>query len=177
MAGADYDGIAGIMRLLEAGDVPDTFAIEVITYHAAIHSELERIVGALVAHPEELFTTSPKLSFGHLANLLRAVWAGEIGHADILVSVLHRFNDLRNAVAHYDQKQIKSCHAGLTNAYRNIDPATGDEADIAEVAQGICLFMQDGSNVADLKAIFQGLATLVNETLPRGSGTRQKKQS
>lgn len=170
MAGADYDGISGIMRLLKAGEKPDTFAIEVVTYHAAIESEIDLVIATLVRRPEGLFTTSPKLTFGHKVNLLRAVWRGDLAQADILHDVLHRFQMVRNAVAHPDSRAIKSCMAGLAQAYRKIDPNIGDEVSILEAAQGICLFMQDGSNVSELRAVFDGLDQLANVAMPKALG-------
>jgi hypothetical protein len=172
MAGADYDGIGGVMRLLKAGEKPDSFAIEVVTYHAAVESELELIISTLVKRPEDLFTTSPKLTFGHKANLLRAVWQGDPAHADIIHEVLHRFQMVRNAVAHPDNKAIKSCVAGLMQAYRKIDGTIGDEVSILEIAQGICLFMQDGSTVPELKSVFKGLDHLVNVAMPKAFGVK-----
>lgn len=172
MAGADYDGIGGVMRLLKAGKQPDPFAIEVVTYHAAVESELELVIGTLINRPDELFDTSPKLQFGHKANILRAVWKGKPEQADIIVEVLHRFQMLRNAVAHTDNKQIKSCVAGLMHAYRKIDDTIGDEVPILEVAQGICLFMADGSNVSELKAAFEGLDHLVEVAIPKALGEK-----
>jgi hypothetical protein len=172
VAGADYDGIGGVMRLLKAGEKPDTFAIEVVTYHAAVENELERVINTLVERPDELFTTSPKLTFGHKANLLRAVWQGDPAQADILHEVLYRFQMVRNAVAHPDSKAIKGCMAGLAQAYRRIDQSIGDEVSILEAAQGICLFMEDGSNVTQLKAIFDGLDHLVNKAMPQALGVR-----
>jgi hypothetical protein len=166
MAGADYDGIGGVMRILKSGQKPSAFAIEVVTYHAAVESELELIIASLLNRPHELFQSSPRLSFGHKANLLKAVWNGDPKQADIITEVLHRFQMLRNAIAHTDNNQIKPCVAGLTQAYREIDDTIGDEVSILEVAQGICLFMQDGSNVSDLKTIFQGLDKLANVSIP-----------
>jgi hypothetical protein len=170
LAGAHYDGIAGVMRLIEAGKEPDTFALKVVTYHAVIESEIEGVISSLVRRPEGLFTTSPRMTFGHKIHLLKALWAGNPEQADKLCAVLHRFQDVRNAVAHPDPKQIKGCVAGLTVAYREIDPTIGDEVEILEAAQGICLFLQDGSNVTELKALFDGLDQLVTTDLPNAIG-------
>jgi len=167
MAGADYDGIGGVLRMHKAGEKPDTFAIEVVTFHAAIESELELVISKLVNRPDELFSTSPKMSFGHKVNLMRAVWDGDPAKADIIHAVLHRFQDVRNAVAHPDPKQIKSCVAGLMQAYRKVDTSIDDEVSILEVAQGICLFMQDGSTVTELKNAFEKLDYLVNISMPK----------
>jgi uncharacterized protein YacL (UPF0231 family) len=112
------------------------------------------------------------LTFGHKANLLRAIWKGDPAQADIIHEVLHRFQMVRNAVAHPDSRAIKSCVAGLTQAYRKIDTSIGDEVSILEIAQGICLFMQDGSNVSDMKMMFEGLDHLVNVEMPKALGVR-----
>ena len=170
MAGVNYDGIGGVMRLLKAGEKPHAFAIEVVTYHAAVESELELIIGSLVNRPQELFQASPRLTFGHKANILKAVWKGDPKQADIITEVLLKLQNLRNAVAHTDHTEIKGCLAGLTKAYRKIDATIGDEVSVLEVAQGICLFMQDGFNVSELKAVFEGLDNLVNVVMPAALG-------
>lgn len=47
-----------------------------------------------------------------------------------------------------------------------------DDYPILEVAQGICLFMADGTTVDDLKATFAALDKLVNIDMPRALGAR-----
>lgn len=173
MAGAHYDGIAGIFRVTESGGKPDPFAVEVLAYHGAIESEIERIISGLVERPDELFTAPPRLTFGHKVNVLRAVWNGEPGQADKICPVLLRLNDLRNAVAHTDPKEIKGCLAGLINAYRKIDNSIGDEVSLLEVMQGICLFFQDGPNVTEINAMAEALDELVNVTLPKAFGAQE----
>lgn len=170
LAGVDYDGIAGVLRVLKAGEEPDTFAIEVVTYHAAIESELERVIEASIKRPDGLFSASPKLTFGHKANVLRAVWLGNPEHADVLNEVLHRFQMLRNAVAHPSSAEIKGCLAGLRQAYRKIDDRAEDEVPVVEIAQGICLYMEDGSNPSQWNDIFQRLDKLVNVTAVQALG-------
>lgn len=174
MAGANYDGIAGLLRVTEAGANTDPFAVEVLAYHAAVESEMERVITNLVNRPDELFTTSPRLNFSHKVHLLKAVWNGDPEKADQICTVLHRLNELRNAVAHADPRHIKGCLAGLTIAYREIDSTIGDEVEIGAVAQGICLFFQDGPTVSELQAIAETVDRVVNRTLPLAFGNARK---
>lgn len=172
MAGVEYDGIAGIMRVLEAGDQPDTFAIEVITYHAAIESELEVVLQKLMSpRPELLFSGKPKLSFALKAKLLQATWPKKPEDADKLAGVLHAFQDLRDAVAHNDRKQIKACNTNLTIAYREIAHGDSDDYPVLEVAMGICLFLADGppdpEETEKLRKGFEALGKFLKDDLPK----------
>lgn len=170
MAGLDYDGIAGVVRLLKAGGSPDPFSIFVLTYHAVIESEVEGILTNRIPNPERVFEKSPKLSFGHKVNLLHAFWAGDDEKGRIAVKVLVHFNEVRNAIAHPSGNQIKNKFAGLVQAYREIDGNAGDDIEILEIAQGICLFLQDGSDVSEFKTMADALAKVVNETMPAALG-------
>jgi len=167
MAGMDYDGIAGVLRVLEAGETPETFSLEVITFHAAIEHEMEIALRKVIPRPDALFTGTPKLSFAHKAKILSALWQRENEAADRLARVLHAFQNLRDAVAHSDRKQIKACNTNLSIAYREIAQDDGDDYPILEVAQGICLFIADGTTVEELQAKFAALGKLANEALPR----------
>jgi hypothetical protein len=173
MAGVVYDGIGGVRRVIEAGNQPDDFAVEVLTFHAAVEREIELVLERLLPRGDVLFTGSPKLNFGHKAKVLNAAWRKNPADAEKLAKVLHAFQSLRDAVAHSDRQQIKSCNAGLMQAYRQIAPEIGDEVPIQEVAQGICLFLADGSTVAELKAVFEGLDRLANRKMPRATGASQ----
>ena len=172
MAGMDYDGIAGVLRVLAADEKPETFAIEVITFHAAIEHEIEVALRKIIPRPDALFAGRPKLSFAHKSKILNALWQKNAEDGDKLAKVLHAFQDLRDAVAHSDRQQIKSCNAGLCIAYRAIAGDGRDEYPILEIAQGICLFMMDGTNVGDLKTTFAALNKLVNEDMPRVLGAK-----
>lgn len=88
MAGMDYDGIAGILRVLEAGERPETFAIEVITFHAAIEHEIEIALSKIIPRPDAMFTGTPKLNFAHKAKILNALWQRNTEDADKLSKVL-----------------------------------------------------------------------------------------
>lgn len=177
MAGMDYDGIAGFFRVLAAGEKPETFAIEVITYHAAVEYEIEIALREIIPRPDAIFKGSPKLSFAHKAKLLNALWRKEPADADKLAAVLHAFQDLRDAVAHTDTHQIKARNTNLTIAYRSIATEDKDEYDVQEVALGICLFMADGTTVDDLVATFDKLDQVINVDLPKvfaGANLRRK---
>lgn len=172
MAGMEYDGIGGILRVLEAGEKPETFAIEVITFHAAIEHEIEIALTKILPRPDALFSGTPKLGFAHKAKILNALWQRDGRDADKLAKVLHAFQNLRDAVAHTDRKAIKACNANLTVAYREIAQNDSDDYPILEVAQGICLFLADGTTVDELKATLAALGKLVNEDLPGALGAR-----
>lgn len=61
MAGANYNGISALLRIAKAGEKPDPFAIEVLAYHGAIESEIERVIAGLVSRPEGLCGTCQRL--------------------------------------------------------------------------------------------------------------------
>jgi hypothetical protein len=171
MAGIDYDGIAGILRVHVAGEKRETFAIEVITFHAAIEHELEVALTRIIPRPDVLFDGKPKWSFAHKAKLLQAMWQGAPEAADKLARVLKAFQDLRDAVAHNDRQNIKSCNANLTIAFKEIATYASDDYPIIEVAQGICLFLADGQTMDDVLAAFDQIDKLINEDLSRAFGT------
>ena len=170
----DYDGIAGVLRVLKAGEKPETFAIEVITFHAAIEHEIEIALSKIIPRPDALFTGTPKLGFAHKAKILNALWQRDGNDGDKLANVLHSFQNLRDAVAHSDRKEIKACNTNLTVAYRAIAQNDSDDYSILEIAQGICLFMADGTTVDDLMATFAALDELVNVTMPRALGAKRR---
>jgi len=173
MAGIDYDGIAGILRVHEAGEKRETFAIEVITFHAAIEHELEVALGKIIPRSNVLFDGKPKMSFSHKAKLLQALWKGKPEDADKLAGVLKAFQDLRDAVAHYDARNIKSCKTNLTIAFWEISGTKEDDYTVLQIAQGICLFLSDGHSLDDVVAALGQLDTLINEDLPRALGAEE----
>jgi hypothetical protein len=171
MAGIEYDGIEGVLRVHQAGEERETFAIEVITFHAAIEHELEVALTKIIPRPDVLFGGKPKWSFAHKAKLLQAMWRGSPNDADKLAEVLRAFQNLRDAVAHNDRKEIKSCNTNLTIAFRKIASEFSDDYSMIDVAQGICLFLADGKTEEDVRAAFGQLDKLINEKLPKVFGT------
>lgn len=174
MAGIDYDGIAGILRVVKAGGKTDNFAfaIEVITYHAAIEAELEAALRPLMTDPDAFFSR-PKPSFAHKAKLLQAMWKKDKADAEKLGKVFRALQDLRDEVAHTDAN-IKPKHTNLTIAFREITTEHKDEYSMLEVAQGICSFMSDGETVEDVAAALAQLDKLVNVDLPAALGDRRQ---
>lgn len=177
MAGADYDGIEAIFRIAKKGEVLDTFAIEVLIFHAAVEHELEVVLRKLLRHPDKLFVKGPKLSFPHRARLLCAMWRKDPADADKLNGVLKALEDLRNEVAHHGDIPLKSHKANLTQAFREIEPKAGDDPSMLEIAQGISMFIaDDAGTLADFKETLDALDVLVNEKMPAVLGaTRPKK--
>ena len=177
MAGADYDGIEAIFRIAAAGKEPETFAIEVVTFHAAVEYELEVILRKLLRYPDKILTGKPKLSFAHKAKLLEAVWQKDPADADRLGAVLKALQDLRDAVAHKDNIPLKSHKANLTLAFREIEPGADDDPSMMEIAQGISMFMADDAGTLEqFKEAIGGLDRLVNVTLPNVLGHKRPKQ-
>lgn len=175
MAGADYDGIEAVFRIAKKGEQLDTFAIEVLTFHAAVEYELEQVIRKLLPYPDKLFGKGPKLSFPHKARLLCALWQKDPNDADKLNAVLKALEDLRNEVAHQGDIPLKSHKAKLTQAFREIEPATGDDASMLEIAQGISMFIaDDAGTLAEFKATLDAFDNLVNERLPKALGVERK---
>ncbi|WP_420469678.1 hypothetical protein [Brevundimonas sp. FT23042] len=175
MAGTDYDGIEAIFRIAQKGQEFDTFAIEVLTFHAAVEHEIGVVLRKLVRHPEKLFGRGPKLSFPHKAMLLCALWQGAPEAADKLGAVLHALSNLRNEVAHQGDIPLKSHKAKLVVAYRKIEPAAGDDPLMLEIAQGICLFIANNAGtLAEFNATLKALDVMVNEKMPEVLGVLPK---
>jgi len=174
MAGADYNGIEGLFRMMAAGEkLEDTFAIEVLAFHAALETELEIVLGHLLPRPEAILKGRPKLSFPHKAKLLVALWRGDPDKADKLNSVLRAFEDLRNEVAHMGDEPLKSWKAKLDAAYREIQPNAGDDTPLFEIAQGTAMFMADGDDIGDFAGMITGVSKLVNVNLARAFGQHE----
>lgn len=173
MAGTDYDGFEAIFRIIAAGEEPETFAIEVITFHAAVEYELGIVLHKLLPNPDKILTGKPKLSFPHKAKLLEALWQKDQADADKLGAVLRALQDLRDAVAHKDNIPLKSHKANLSQAFRGIEPSSGDDPSMMEIAQGICVFMADDiGTLAEAKKTMSGLNEIVNVKMPTALGRK-----
>lgn len=178
MAGTDYDGIEAVFRIAAKGEKLDTFAIEVLTFHAAAEYELEQVIRKLLPYPDKLFGKGPKLSFPHKARLLCALWQKDPNDADKLNAVLKALEDLRNEVAHQGDIPLKSHKAKLAQAFREIEPDAGDDPSMLEIAQGISMFIADGAGtLAEFKSTLDALDDLVNEQLPKALGVERKNRA
>lgn len=153
MAGVNYDAWEGTKRLAEAADRIDKRAPEIFAYHAALEVELDMVLSALLPRGEKL----SRLSFGHKISVLNAAWQGEHEAAEILCAALVRFNDLRNAIAHFDPEQVASCLTNLRKAYGAIEPRGFEAAEVGEIAAGICAFMGDGPSPFDVSLVSDAL--------------------
>lgn len=174
MAGADYDGIEAVFRIAEKGKILDTFAIEVLTFHAAVEHELGVVLRKLLPHPDMILKGPPKLSFPHKGRLLCALWQRDLADAVKLNKVLKALEDLRNEVAHQGDTPLKSHKANLTQAFREIEPNAGDDPSMLEIAQGISMFIaDDAGTLEDFKATLDVFDVLVNERMPAALGAKQ----
>lgn len=176
MAGADYNGIEGLIRIAAAGEkLDDTFAIEVLAFHAALEIEIDIALRGLLIRPDAILKAKGKrLSFPQKAQLLVAVWKGAPEKADKLNAVLKAFEDLRNEVAHMGEEPLKSWKAKLDAAFRGIEPETGDDPTLYEIAQGTAFYMDDGNSARDFGAAMHGLDKLVNVTMPKVFGVKDE---
>lgn len=172
MAGADYNGIEGLIRIATVGNkLDDTFALEVLAFHASLEVELDTVLRSLLIRPDAILKAKGKrLSFPQKAQLLVALWKDDPEKADKLNAVLKAFEDLRNEVAHMGDEPLKSWKAKLDAAFREIEPDTGDAPSLSEIAQGTAFYMADGSSAADFAAAMNGLDKLVNTTMPKVFG-------
>lgn len=175
MAGADYDGIEALFRIAKKGEKLDTFAIEVLTFHAAVEYELDVALRNLMPHPDMILRGKPKLSFPHKARLLAALWQRDPEDAKKLNAVLHALQNLRDEVAHLGDTPLKSHKANLTQAFRGIEPEAGDDPSLLEIAQGISMFMtNDAGTLADFSRTLDAFDNLVNVQLPKAFGVEKE---
>lgn len=150
MAGAEYNGVEGILRIKDAAGRQDTAAPEILTLHAAVESELDVVLKRLMPFPEKIFSKGPQLSFALKARLLAALWKKDPADADKLNAVLKAFEDLRNSIAHPGHGSTKTLKAKLDEAYRKIDASAGDDPAMFEIAVGICAFMTDDPDAVEV---------------------------
>jgi hypothetical protein len=164
----EYDGLEGMSRLFNAEQANGQLSAEIIIFHAALETELVEVLSNLMPRPECVLRKSPPRGFGHKVNLLKALWTNTKVYVDPAANVLFRFNALRNCVAHSDdRKAFETHHKKLHEAYKKIDPSCRADPSILEVAQGVCLYLQDGSNLSELAEAFSALSNLANNILPK----------
>lgn len=164
MAGVDYDGIEAIFRIAKKGEEFDTFAIEVLTFHAAVEFELDEVLRNMLRHPDKLLKGKPKLSFPHKAKLVAAMWQNDPDDADKLNLVLRAFQDLRDEIAHPSPGSLKTHKANLVHAFRGIEPEAGDDPSMLEIAQGISMFLaNDAGTLAEFRGMMGALGNLVSK--------------
>lgn len=166
MAGVNYDSWEGTKRLAEAAEQIDKRAPEIFAYHVALELELDVVLAALLPRADKL----SRLGFQHKVSVLNAAWIGDGDSGDKLSAALVRFNDLRNAIAHFDRGQIDGAFRKLRQAYAEIAPRRAEEADVAEIATGICVFMGDDPTAVDEKVV----AVALNEFVERWKGIISK---
>ncbi|MFC5389880.1 hypothetical protein U0030_02245 [Brevundimonas bullata] len=158
MAGVNYDSWEGTRRLAEAAGRIDKRAPEIFAYHAAMEMEIDVVLTSLLPRADKL----SRLGFPHKVSVLNAAWAGAPEAADKLCHALVRFNDLRNAIAHFNQREVEACLKKLRTAYAEIEPRGAATAAVGEIAVGLCAFMGDTPNPADLQAISDAMGKFVN---------------
>ncbi|WP_162182335.1 hypothetical protein [Neorhizobium galegae] len=150
----------------------NTFAVEVLTYHAALELEVDAVLKKLLPFAEKITEGRGRLGFQHKVSVLGAAWLGKPASADKLTVALIRFNDLRNAVAHNDGKQVRACMEGLRKACRSIDKDLPADASILALSQAICAYMGD-ENLAKMLKLLEILDEIVNVRMPKALGGKK----
>ncbi len=168
MAMVDYDSLAGILRITDAGSVePDRFVTDVITYHAALELEVDFLLSRMLPRYEKLSTLR---GYSNKIMIMNAAWVGSPESGDKLFNALLLYNELRNSVAHNDSLAIRNGHYGrLLDAYREIESDPKETATPHEVAISICAFMGDDT-VSNLVEMMDMLDELINVRMPRTLG-------
>jgi hypothetical protein len=93
---------ADLARFREITASMDERAGKILTYHAALEAELERLLAVLLPRGE-LFA---KMSYTNKTLVLRGAWHGHPSKADSLCDFLKLFGDLRNSIAHQDKRHV-----------------------------------------------------------------------
>ncbi|WP_349956207.1 hypothetical protein [Rhizobium sp. ZPR3] len=163
VARVNYDTLAGALRVASVGKEPSAFAVAVLTYHAALEVELDVLLVDQLPRPEKILTGRGPLNFAQKAAVINAAWRGDPEGGDVLERVLVAFNELRNAVAHNDKKQVKACYDALVKSYKAIDPDVTAEPPLLYIALGICGFMGDEDATERLMKLFDKVDDATNK--------------
>ncbi|TBD80710.1 hypothetical protein [Rhizobium ruizarguesonis] len=171
MARVGYDSLEGILRVTSAGDKePDQFVVDVLTYHAALEIEMDQLLARLLPRAECL--RAGGLGFRQKISIINAAWPGLPEAGALLADVLSRFNDLRNAVAHADQRRgVETTFGGLVAACARINPDQGADPSPYDIAVSVCAFMGDDAGAQRVLRMLDNLDDVINRRLPRSLGT------
>ncbi|RWY79157.1 hypothetical protein EHI46_00240 [Rhizobium leguminosarum] len=170
MARVGYDSLEGILRVTNAGEKePDQFIVDVLTYHAALEVEMDQLLARLLPRAECLRTGG--IGFKQKISIINAAWPGLPGAGDLLADVLSRFNDLRNAVAHADQRRgIEAIFGGLVAACALINPHQGADPSPYDIAVSVCAFIGDDPGAQQVLRMVDKFDDVINQRLPRSLG-------
>ncbi|WP_165422637.1 hypothetical protein [Rhizobium ruizarguesonis] len=171
MAQVGYDSLEGILRVTSAGaKEPEQFVVDVLTYHAALELEMDHLLARLLPRADRL--RSGGIGFKQKVSIINAAWPGIPEAGDMLADVLSRFNDLRNAVAHTDQRHgVETVFANLVVACGKINPEQSANSSPYDIAVGICAFMGDDPGAQQVLRMLDEFDDVVNRRLPRSVGT------
>ncbi|MBB5740982.1 hypothetical protein GGQ93_002717 [Brevundimonas aurantiaca] len=149
MARVGYDAFEGLKRLAEAGERLDIGVAEVLVYHLAVEREVALVVDKLAVYPDPLRS----LSHANRMKVLGAFWRGPKEAGEALLTVLQRFNELRNGVAHGDPpRRIEAAKSRLREAFAVLLPGDDEnQRTIPEIAAGVIGFLADNPSNAQLR--------------------------
>ena len=133
-----YDAFGGWMRMFDAADKLDTNAALVMTLHAALEREMDDVLGRQVPYPERL----KGLGFGQKVKVIAATWPHQAETADQVHEALFRFNELRNVVAHSDdRKKLNGAYNALRAAHQQFGSRQENVDELVNIACDICALM------------------------------------
>jgi len=127
---------ADLTRFREITARMDERAGRILTYHAALEAELERLLAVLLPRGELL----AKLNYSNKTLVLRGAWHGHPDKADSLCDFLQLFGELRNSIAHQDKRHIVNAWiAKLQAHYAKMPGSDGshENASIDDMASDI----------------------------------------
>jgi hypothetical protein len=106
-------------RLKAALDKLDPRATEVLAYHAAIEREVELAIERRIPRPLRL----KGLSYGHKVSVWAALQNVSDQWVERVARPMLRFNDLRNAIAHGNNKrEVDAALKNLFDSIPNLEP-------------------------------------------------------
>lgn len=141
MGRIEYDHFEGLRRLGEARAKLDDRAGAVLTFHAALEREIDFVLARLMPRPDKL----RGLGFGQKVSVLAAAWRGTPESGDMICAALLRLNELRNSIAHGDERRVVDRHEELlAQAFAEIFPDHRDVRDVEIIAAGLVGFLADG---------------------------------
>lgn len=143
---------------------PDQFAVDVLTFHAALEIEMDHLLDLLLPRAEKL---GRRLGFQNKISVINAAWKGTPESGDLLATALLRFNDLRNSVAHADAPQaVATSFSNLVNAVAALNPDNRVPSTPFDAAVDICSFMGDDPGGRSAMAFMETFDRVVNSDLP-----------
>lgn len=156
-----YDAFGGWIRMFDAAEKLDTNAALVMTLHAALEREMDEVLARQVAFPERL----KGLGFGQKVKVIAATWPHQAETADQVHEALFRFNELRNVVAHSDErKKLNAAYNSLRSAHQQFGSRQENVDELVNIACDICALMGGHQmTIAEFHAFGEAIGSLLGK--------------